>query len=353
MPDRKIGDVNVGGYVWDGEQWQDPPKPTMSPLGLVAPPKTSGEPMISGPNLIAAAKQIPGIVGNVGLGAAKGVGDTGLGAVEMLDKGASLLSGGTMPVTGRDLIAKGHAALQPHGVAQNVGKVGADIGMFAALPEGSLPTALLENGALAGAQSGGDPLAMGLGAATGGLGYGIGKGMGHIANETRLAPASQVVDPMLKSAYKGQPGGVVPPEVLEATRQKFADLIKKYGLEGNAGDTARIASSKSDSMQENLGALSNNLAKPREFSNLWSMLMSATLVPASIGAGGPVGGVEALAPIILAARSLLNKYPGKGAKALDELAPLFQKAMQSGGAASGQMNRDPLEQALSAQEQVK
>src|SRR5579859_865967 len=303
-------------------------------------------------------------------GAVKRVGDTALGIPLALDRLGRYVSGSAPdPNKFGGLVGKledAHRSLQPQGTAQKVGAGLADIGMFAAMPGAmtdSLGAAMASNAGMAGLQTGGDPKAMALGGAGGAVGYGAGKLLGAGANKMRGDIAHQF-------AHNTTDASVDPAELAKQVSQHTA-RIKNLGLEGTGEDSARIASGLTAAQAarvaagnktpidiqkatEELNAISKEVGKPRSLTNIWSLLMAAGLIPASIAHGAGAGGIEALTPLILAAKSVLGKYPGPGAKALDKMAESVPRSLQKYiGAGSNLISSDPLGSALQQQEQVK
>jgi len=319
------------------------------------------------PSLKDAINQTP--IGRGIKGAAKNVADTAIGIPLAIDRAARYISGhAPNPNDMGGAVGKledAHRGLARQGTAEKVGAGLSDLAMFAAMPGAAtdtLPGAMASNAAMSAAQTGGDPRSMALAATGGAAGYGTGKVLEAGADKIRWDTAKDLVHPKMKAAWE-KVGTGVDPAAMERGINRGAQYIKEAGLEGNAGDTARIAAqgmpamggaTMSKAKEKFMKDLSTEVGKPRSFTNVWSMLMAAGLIPASIAHAGMVGGVEAIAPLILAAKSVLGKYPGKSAKALDELAAMSpRKGGMWAGGLGDLIASDPLGGALQQQEQVK
>lgn len=285
-------------------------------------------------------RAVPGIVQDMSRGALKSVGGAVVGAGQMVHKIPGVTSAVDalygQPGLSDAAFKMARAEMTPTNTAQKIGKFGGDAAMLALAPEtGSLGglastatanplvEAVLKNMLVSGAQTGGDPTAMATTGAATGAGYGLGKMMTKGANALRVGQAERVSDPMLESAYKDY-GGVDPATRIDY-RQRFADLIKQFGLSGGAKDSAAIASAP-EGRQEVLTALSKQLAKPKQFGHIWSTLATLSELPA-LATGHGAEGLGIALPLM--GMGVANKYPAQTATALDTMAPWMAHLVRS------------------------
>lgn len=304
---------------------------------------------------------IPGILADVGKGAAKGIADTAVGAGEMIHKIPGVSTAvdalyGT-PGLSQRAFPEAHKELAPQNTSERAGGLLADVGMMFAPNVGSIKglgavtklPGLVESAGkaalMSGAQSGGDPVSMAEAGALAGGGELASGGLTKMAGMLRKGQAGKVADVRTARLAKGAGETMDDPMWMAARNTnegQYADLMKRYGLTGAEDDIAKISRAPARD-QEVLSALSRQLGKSRPLGHEWS-LFSALAGALGYGAGGATG-MGVVAPAILAS-SLIKKYPGQTARGLDALATAAPKIGQGLAGLPGGLHVDPMTEAL-------
>lgn len=302
------------------------------------PPVPESNGLIEGAKNIVSG--VPGVLANLGIGAAKGVGDAVLGAGQMVHKlpgvtkAVDALYGA--PGLSERAFKEGHSEMAPTGTAQGVGKFGANVGMMALSPSSSIPAAMAGNALLTGAQTGGNIPAMLTSGALGGVAQGAGAAMragGRAIQKTEAGTVAgqMMADDASKFGYSTNTPHFI--EKLGQAKESFANMIQKYGLTGGKADVAKILAAP-QGLHEELSALSQQLGKARPWSHLWSLLSAGSMAagamnPANLLVAGP-----------LAAQSIISRYPGASANILQKVASPFSRiASALGSGVTNEFNR--------------
>jgi hypothetical protein len=311
--------------------------------------------------LTATLKQIPGFLGGIVKGAAKGVGNMITGAGDMAGHLPSDLlnpfspnirqvvdSAYGQPGLSKTAFAEAHRELQPHGAGEHIGKFGADVAALALAPGESIPAMIGGNALITGTQTGGDPTAMAVSGALAGTGGLVAKGLNKLATGTARGQAEVVSARRTAEAAKRAEGGSANNamndplwmKAQEGNTTKFTTLIQKYGLTGQPEKDIAIISKAPEREQEVLSALSRQMNPAKhQLGHEWSMAeLAGNAMPAALAGSavaGPLGGATTTAGILLV-RSLMKKYPGIAAKLFGQGAGLAPGLGQLSGMAAGQ-----------------
>jgi hypothetical protein len=287
-------------------------------------------------------------------GLAKSVIGAATGAGEMVSKIPGVRTAvdrmyGT-PGLSEQAFGKAREITAAQGPAEHIGKGIGDLAMFAASPVskgGALAkilTPALSSAAVSGAQTGGDPLAMGLSAGLGGMtgtAQAALEGTGKMIRRGATRPAADLRtrEMATKVATKGKKESQstatkrvlrTPDWITKGTenRQEFATLAKQYDLTGGKADVARIAAAPK-SVQARLSTIHDALdPSRRHWNRIWSVLASAS---GALGLSGNPAGYAVAGP--LSVLSLAEKYPGYAAKTLDRIGQAATGVVRPVGAA--------------------